>query len=763
MPQSLVVHSTLSLLFLLPAITFATDLTGVVLDPNRAPIAGASVTLTSPAKTLQTTTSNDGRFAFTEVPPAYYDLSVQSRGLESKHSLNLAETKQTVEILLSLSPRTDSIEVLSTPERTAASKLDIPLSELPVTVDTLNAEQLRQQGNTELVSALRYTNNVYSRVHFGVYEHFTVRGFGDVIQMVDGVRQEDRRFNTQIVNVEQVEVLKGPAAALYGNNALGGALNVIRKKPKNELGLEASLAGGTWDNRRASFGITGPLIKNKLLARIDYGFVDFNGFRGAPIRQHIVTPSLLIRPTRRDQLSLNYQFNNDRFATDSGIPTLGVNIPSLPPNFRYNTPFDRALTKDNFLQAYYNRNLGEAFDLRNVFSYRRFTDDYLSTESIAWVLPRTLNRTFFYFDRARETTMNQLELTARFRLAKMSHTFLGGYEYQRFSQEDSNSNLTNLRANPIDLFAPSETQSALPGNRIDRTRFIRQSVHAPYFQDHIRIGERLQFTVNARFDPWRRQFRTDQFPMAGGLTTGPTTRLAQNATTFRIGGVYRLSSLASVYGSYGTGFTPVLNVPIDGSILDPERGRQGEAGIRLDLFQRRVLVTSALFYLYKENATIALGGGRFTQAGRQRAQGWETTIEGYITRRLNLRLAHGLTDAKYLEFFASGQNLAGRVPIFAPRHTGSAWATYQLGKGFALSLGMRATASAFPSFFNTAKMPGYALLDGTLSYTRKYVDVTASMQNLANRTGYFVSSVYNTQLYPGTPFGMLVTTRFRWN
>jgi iron complex outermembrane receptor protein len=720
------------------------------------------VTVTDKSTSQTTTTGPDGRFAFPYLPNATYELTVQSRGLESKRSLSLTSTKLAVEIILELTPRTESIQVFSTPERTAASKLDIPLSELPVTVDTLNAEQLRQQGNTELASALRYTNNVYSRVHFGVYEHFTVRGFGDVIQMVDGIRQEDRRFNTQIVNVEQVEVLKGPAAALYGNNALGGALNVIRKKPKNELGVEAMLAGGTWDNRRAAFGVTGPFVKDKLLARLDYGFVDFNGYRGAPIRQHIVTPSLLLRPTSRDQLSINYQFNNDRFATDSGIPSLGVNIPSLPANFRYNTPFDRALTKDNFLQAYYNRNLNDNFDLRNVFSYRRFTDDYLSTESIAWVLPRTLNRTFFYFDRARQTTMNQLELTARFSTLGMKHTLLGGYEYQRFAQEDSNSNLTNLRANPIDLFGPFETQTSLPANRIDRTRFIRQSVHAPYLQDHIRIGDRLQFTVNLRFDPWRRNFRTDQFPIAGGITTGNTTRLSQNATAYRVGGVYRIASNLSAYGSFATGFTPVLSVPVDGSILDPERGRQGEAGLRLDLLQRRILVTSAVFYLYKENATIALGAGRFTQAGRQRAQGLETTVEAFPTRRLNLRLSHGYTDAKFLEFFASGQNLAGRVPIFAPRHTGSAWATYDFGRGFAASLGMRATAAAFPSFFNTARMPGYALLDASLSYSKKYFDVTAAMQNLANRTGYFNSSVYNTQLYPGTPFGMLVTTRFRF-
>jgi len=148
---------------------------------------------------------------------------------------------------------------------------------------------------------MRYANNIFSRVHFGVYEHFTVRGFGDVIQMVDGIRQGDRRFNTQIVNVEQVELLKGPASALYGNNALGGSLNVIRKKPRNDLGLEAALSGGTWNNRRGP-GLTGPLLKDKLLARFDYGFVDYEGFRRAPLRQHLASGGVTWQPTSRDSL-----------------------------------------------------------------------------------------------------------------------------------------------------------------------------------------------------------------------------------------------------------------------------------------------------------------------------------------------------------------------------------------------------------------------------------------------------------------------------
>lgn len=366
----------------------------------------------------------------------------------------------------------------------------------------------------------------------------------------------------------------------------------------------------------------------------------------------------------------------------------------MPANFRYNTPQDRALTTDNFLQAYYNRIFTQSISVRNVLSYRRFNDDYLSAESIAWALPRQVNRTFFHFDRTRNTVMNQLEGTFRFHTGRVQHR---------------------------------------------------------------------QATFNLRLDPWRRNFRTDIInPASGAITPGALTKLNQFAPTIRVGTVYRLVKSLSVYGSFGTGFTPVLSLPLDNSILDPERGRQGEVGLRAELLGGRATLTSAWFHLEKTNVTIALGQGRFTQAGRQRAQGLETTIEGHVNRRLYLRLTHGLTDAKFLEFFSGGQNLAGRVPAFAPRHTGSAWAHYQLWRGISLGGGVRALAKSFPSFFNTVAMPGYAVVDGSVRFNARWADFTVAMQNVGNRQVYYVSSVYNTQVYPGSPFGMLVTMRLKW-
>ena len=87
---------------------------------------------------------------------------------------------------------------------------------------------------------------------YGIYEGYTFRGFLDLFpptaaQLLDGVRNETtNRINTQLSNIERIEVLKGPASALYGGGALGATVNLIRKKPSGQPAFDFSAAAGSW-------------------------------------------------------------------------------------------------------------------------------------------------------------------------------------------------------------------------------------------------------------------------------------------------------------------------------------------------------------------------------------------------------------------------------------------------------------------------------------------------------------------------------------
>src|SRR4029453_13147671 len=128
-----------------------------------------------------------------------------------------------------------------------------------MTVDTVSSDLIEAQATNDLVSALKNVPGVNAFTTYGVYEYYAFRGFLDSVQLVDGVRNEGNRINTQLTNVERVEVLKGPSSALYGGGALGATVNLIRKKPSATPTYEFVASAGNWGTWRGAAGAGGRL------------------------------------------------------------------------------------------------------------------------------------------------------------------------------------------------------------------------------------------------------------------------------------------------------------------------------------------------------------------------------------------------------------------------------------------------------------------------------------------------------------------------
>lgn len=748
---------------------------GRVADANGAFVAGAKVFLTDAAtKTERTVTTNEaGEFTFAPVRNGDYVLRVEAGGFQTaEQNLTLESDNLTksVSVKLNVGAVGATVEVQAVPERTTASRTDIALRDLPVTINSVGEREIRERGADELVSALRYTNNVYSRVNFGVYEHFVIRGFSDIIQMTDGVRNEDRRFNTLINNVESVEVLKGPAGALYGGTTIGGVINVNRKKPSLDNNYEIMLGAGGFGTRKAAFASSGKLGTEKLLHRFDFGIFDAETYRNAPVRSILLAPTVYWQITPRDRLNFNYQFNRDRFATDAGIPVINNQIPRVRSDIRYNAPQDRAIATDNNLQIFYNRSFGDRVEARNVVNFRDFRDDYLSAETLQGIAPRTVRRFQFYFDRFRQTVQNQSDVSVKFNTGAVAHKFLAGYDFQRFRQRENRAQgFTGAgaasRIADIDLFDPVETQAARPVI-INATRFIRSLVNAFFVQDHVTY-KNFKAVGTLRYDDWRRRIRTDNItPANGAVTTGATVVFEAKELTGRFGAVYQFAPQFAVYASFGNSFTPVTQISTNGRILEPERGRQFEIGTRFDLWQRKINLTTAAFQINRENVVIPIGAGNFEQAGEQRSRGFEADLEVAPVERVRILANYGYTDSSFLRFQqlvgGAPRNLAGRVPAFVPKHTASVWGTYDFPNGLGFGAGGRFVGKAFTSFFNDIPLDEYFVADAAVFYRKSRYDFTVNLQNVGNKKNYYVGSVYNTQVYPGKPFDLQAAFRVRF-
>ena len=194
---------------------------------------------------------------------------------------------------------------------------------------------------------------------------------------LDGVRNEGNRVNTQLTNIERVEVLKGPSSALYGGAALGATVNLIRKKPAAAPAYDFSASGGSWNLGRAAFGATGQLGSDAALYRLDIGGETREGYRHNDTTRFTVTPSLQWRFGRNNQVNAYYTFNRDRFAGDAGLPLtnsdFGVpiedNVPDVPRDRNYRTPQDDATSVDNNLQVAYARQFSDSLGFRDTLSY----------------------------------------------------------------------------------------------------------------------------------------------------------------------------------------------------------------------------------------------------------------------------------------------------------------------------------------------------------------------------------------------------------
>jgi outer membrane receptor protein involved in Fe transport len=128
----------------------------------------------------------------------------------------LTAAGDTIDANLQVAGVTEDVTVRGIATNPSIGRTAVPLKDQPITVNRVTAEQLKQQGINDLVTALQFVNNVNAYQQYGVYEHYQFRGFSDVVQMVDGVRNEGNRVRSQLSNVESVEVLKGPASVLYG-------------------------------------------------------------------------------------------------------------------------------------------------------------------------------------------------------------------------------------------------------------------------------------------------------------------------------------------------------------------------------------------------------------------------------------------------------------------------------------------------------------------------------------------------------------------
>ncbi len=716
-------------------------------------------------------TTVEGQFTLDHLNPGRYDLFVEAVGFAAVHrTVELKAALESLDVFVSPQSISTEISVVATENKATASRMDVPDTEIPAQVSTISSETLQQQGVNDLVTALRNASGVTAQKIYGVYEYYTIRGFSSFdsqlnVVLSDGMRLEGNRINTQLNSVERVEVLKGPSSILYGSGALGGSINVIHKKPEATPTFDLMYRGGSFGTNQVAGGAAGRFFNiDRLLYRVDAGFENSDGWRGAGARRVNVSSNLTFLLGNRGDLSVSEQYNHDRFKTDAGIPAAITDIPNYPLSTRFDTPQDFELGTDGLTQVRLNLNLSEHWVARNNFAYRNFDDQYYTAETLTY-LPESsqVARTFLYFKHHRRPKQNLADVLGHLHLVGTEHTLILGHEYEDYYNYTDRSAASSVAVPPINIFTLNETYVPVGAFPISRRDYFAITINAFFWQDQIALGKHWRINAAGRFDGYRRSSHNDPWANRQVVTRTPDTNMSQNAYTYRAGLLYMPTNSQELYFTAANAFNPVTSVSTDGRQLVPETGQSYEIGHRWRIANDSVSLSTALYKITRQNVAIGLAGGIFDQAGQVSSRGVDFDAIANLEHGIRINGNYGYSSPRFDNYSTSNGSviLTGKRPDFTQRHAVNLWLTKQWIYTISSSLGMRYQSASFIDNANTFRLGGFTTFQGALSYTRKSYNFSLNAENLFDRRRYFPAGLYQNQVYPGAPISVYATIRFR--
>ncbi|MDN2712082.1 TonB-dependent siderophore receptor [Janthinobacterium sp. SUN118] len=650
---------------------------------------------------------------------------------------------------------------------TGATKTDALLMDLPQSVRVLTGDLLRDAGVTTLAGALELASGIARQSPLGgLWDSYAMRGFtGDPNfgsdYMVNGF-SSSRGYNgmRDAANTQNVEVLKGPASALYGRGEPGGTVNIATKKPKFAPEYSADVSLGSFRTRRAALDLTGPLsdtVAYRLNAAHETGY----SFRDTlTVERSLFSPSFLWLAGEHTSVSYEIEAVRQRAPFDRGVLAVNGRLGAVPVSRFLGEPGDGPMTvKSLGQQLFIHHALSDAWTLQAGASYRDSALSGYSTEANKLLADgRTLNRQRRHRDFSATDVSTRVELLGKFTTGALAHEVLAGVDAYHFDDHRVQLRRNPSSANPyaIDIYAPAYGGQAAPlALSIDTQE--GQRARGLYLQDQLGLGAHWKALVGVRHDTYTQDVTNNRLNVSN--------RQSLSATSPRAGLVYQPSKTWSLYASAAKGFRPNSGISIANQAFPAERSRSYELGAKLET--GKLTGTVAVYDIRKSNVltTNPANTDFAIAAGEVGSRGLELDVSGELARGLRVSGAYAYTDATVTR----GDNTIVTGSRFAnvPRHGANILATQQfaLGAGTASVgggvqyVGERLGDVAVSSKFT---LPAYttARLLASYSPTTK-LRLALNVDNLFNRR-YYASSYSPLWVAPGAERTLTLQAHYRF-
>ena len=761
---------------------------GTVTDAGGALIAGAKVDLLDAAgKTIaQYQTGGNGDFRFEIKAAGEYRLKVSQKGMSQKIVAIPAATEQ-IEIVLEPGQVRAAVTVaaeseLVTRESETVTKTATPLKDLPQSVEIVNNRLMQVQGVRSLQDALYNVTAVVVAQGEGRRDNFYIRGFNAVgDQFIDGVR-DDAQYYRDLANIEQIEVVKGPAAVLFGRGSSGGLINRVTKRPNFQSRVGgAEISFGSYALKRGSFDFGQPILEDKLAFRFIAAYEQSGSFRQFYfLDRYNIAPSLAWRPADKTDVLLQFEYLNDNRLPDRGIPSFRGEALDVPIATYYGDPAsDEAISRVSSQAVRLEHRFNNLWLIRSVFRHTGYATDFYNTGPNGVCLLNSasgacsanvpasvsgddgrLRVTRFQYssDSRQDNFFNQTEAVGNFRFLGWQHNVLGGLE---LGSQSKKTNRSDRAMSPVTFLNPNLTPPASASNTTTDNRFSAK-VAGVYFQDQINFNRHWKALIGARYDSFEQKLNNL-------LISAPTLERTDRQWSPRAGLVYQPQEWLSLYASYTRSFQPSgenLSLAANNAELKPEMTRNYEFGIKAEVPQWRLNATLAAFRLDRDNikTTDPQNPARLLLVGEQRTDGIEATVSGSPLRKLRFTAGYALLSARITKSnnVSAGIPLEGRRAGLIPQGSGNLWLSYSLPKNFSVGFGAFGRSNIFTSANNLVTLPGFVRLEASFAWrSERHYEIAFNLRNIANRR-YYETSNGDNGILAGSPVNGSVSLRYRW-
>ncbi|MCS3418838.1 iron complex outermembrane receptor protein [Pseudomonas sp. BIGb0450] len=641
----------------------------------------------------------------------------------------------------------------------SATKTDTALRDIPQSISVIPASVLQDLGSTNVERALEFAGGVSKQNNFGgltLYE-YSVRGFTTSEFYVDGFSANRGYPSTpDAANIERIEVLKGPAASLYGRGDPGGTVNIVSKKPQPEPFTTVQTSAGSWDRYRTALDVNTPLdSEGNVLSRVNLAVEDNHSFRDhVEAKRVFVAPSISWQLDPDTSLLVESEFVRHRSTFDRGIVAPNNRWSGVSRSTFLGEPNDGDIRNhNNRLQATLEHHLNDAWQLRLASHYKQGSLWGDASENRPLDADgHTLNRRYRERSTGWHDSITQLELRGRFDIGNWQHELLVGTEYEDYRKKER---VTAIAGGPytIDIYNPVYGQPKPNGARSGTDFFEQVKSQALNLQDQIIFTDRLRGMIGARFEHFEQ--RTNDF-----ARNHAKSQQTHDALTQRAGLLYQLTPEVGLFANASTSFKPNNGLDAGGKSFKPEEGVGYEIGIKSELFDDRLSTTLAAFHIEKENV-LALDPATDTNRamGKARSQGVDLQLTGQVTDAVRVIGAFAYIDAEVTKgdkTIPTGSRILG-----VAKRSGSLLGVYEFQDGLLRGSDLGAAFTYVGDRSGEAggrfELPAYHTVDLLAHYKASdNVTVGLNLNNLFDEK-YYERSYSNYWVNPGEPRNFTVS------